>query len=345
VLLEDGRDIGGVIGVAERIIDSVGRPIELESGWASTSASVGLAVARGGPQNAEGLLHDADVAMYAAKGRGKGRFAVFDPRLEVELDDHQRLRDELAEAVSRHELSLRYQPIRDLRSGELAGFEALLRWDHPARGELMPAAFLALAEGSGLIVPIGRWVLREACRQVRDWSLESGRGLGVSVNVSVRQLRQSDFADDVAGILASTGLPAGRLTLELAESQVMTDDPLIAQRLAALKAVGVRLAIDGFGTGFSSVRYLGRYPVDAIKMARPVVATMVRSETEGRIAGAIVALAHSLHLAVVAEGIESGAQLERVRELRCDGAQGFYLAGPLHAVGVRELLGIGSAAA
>jgi diguanylate cyclase (GGDEF)-like protein len=344
VLLEDGRDIGGVMGVAERIIDAVGRPIELESGWASTSASVGLAVARRGLETAEELLHEADVAMYGAKGRGKGRFAVFDPRVEIEIDERQRLRDDLAAAVSRRELSLRYQPERDLRTNELTGFEALLRWEHPTRGELMPAAFIGLAEESSLIVPIGRWVLRQACREVGAWARESGRPLGVSVNVSVRQLRQSDFAEDVAEVLAATGLPPERLTLELAEGQIMTDDPLIAERLAALKAVGVQLAIDGFGTGFSSVRHLGRFPVDAVKMARPVVATMLRSETEGRVAQAIVSLAHSLDLAVVAEGIESRVQLERAREMTCDRAQGFFLAGPLHAMGVRELLGVGAEA-
>jgi diguanylate cyclase (GGDEF)-like protein len=338
VLVEDGRDIGAVIRIAERIGEAVARPVELDGRWISTSASIGIAASRSRVQSADELLRDADVAMYTAKARGKGRFAVFEPSMRAELSDRQQLRDDLSGAVGHGELALLYQPVSDVQSGEVLGFEALLRWNHPTRGELAPAAFLALAEESGLIVPIGRWVLRQACHQARDWGSSDGHPLSVSVNISLRQLTQPEFVDDVAGVLRATGLQPELLMLEFAEAQVMTDHPLIASRLRDLKSLGVILAIDGFGNGFSSVRHLGRYPVDVIKIARPVVATMSRTAGDKRIAEAIVALGHSLRLKVVAEGVESLSQLEDIRNIDCDSVQGFYLAVPLKASGIGQLL-------
>jgi diguanylate cyclase (GGDEF)-like protein len=338
VLIEDGRDLGAIIRVAERILESVRRPVELEGHWMAASASIGIAATHGLRQSADDLLREADLAMYAAKGRGKGRFALFDPELRTEITERQRLRDELAVAVARRQLSLRYQPVTDLASGAIVGFEALLRWNHPERGEMAPGAFLGVADESGLIVPVGRWVLREACRTARGWEDGPGTAPSIHVNLSVRQLLAPDLVDDVAGVLRATGLDPARLTLELDEAQVMTDDPAIPARLVQLKALGVRLAIDGFGLGFLSVRDLGRYPVDVIKIARPVVNAMGRTREDARIAEAIVALGRSLHLEVVAEGIESSAQLDRVRGLRVDGAQGFHLGAPIAASGVLSLL-------
>ncbi len=339
VLIEDGRDIGAVIRIADRIIEAVARPVELDGHWVSAGASIGIAAARSRRQSADDLLRDADVAMYAAKGRGKGRFAVFDPELETEITERQRLRDDLAQAVARGQLSLRYQPVTDLRNGQIVGLEALLRWQHPVRGELAPAAFLALAEESGLIVTIGRWVLHEACRTAMTWSPVEEQAPAVHVNVSLRLLLAPDVVEDVASILRATGHDPARLTLELAEAQVMIDDPAIAVQLTALKALGITFAIDGFGVGFSSVRYLGRCPVDVIRVARPVVSAMSRTPEDARIVEAIVALGRSLRLQVVAQGIESSTQLERVRGLRCDGAQGFHLGGPMTEAGVARLLG------
>jgi EAL domain-containing protein (putative c-di-GMP-specific phosphodiesterase class I) len=260
--------------------------------------------------------------------------------MQAELSDRQQLRDDLSGAASHGELALLYQPVSEVHSGEVMGFEALLRWNHPTRGELAPAAFLSLAEESGLIVPIGRWVLRQACRQAHDWNTAGDHPLSVSVNISVRQLLQPEFVDEVAGILRASGLQPELLMLEFAEAQVMTDDPVVASRLRDLKGLGVILAIDGFGNGFSSVRHLGRYPVDVIKIARPVVATMSRTAEDARIAEAIVALGHSLQLKVVAEGVESLSQLEGIRNIDCDRVQGFYLAVPLGAEGVARLLGV-----
>ena len=345
VLVEDGRDMGSVIRIAERIIEAIARPVEIDGRWITASASVGIAGTRGRAQSAAELMRDADVAMYAAKSRGKSRFAVFDPSMTAELSERQQLRDELSGAISRSELSLRYQPITDLRTGQMLGLEALLRWQHPTRGELAPAAFLPLAEESGLIVPIGRWVLHEACRQAQAWRADRDRPLTVSVNVSIGQLLQPDFVDDVAGILSGAGLPPDALILEFSEAQVMIEDATIASRLRELKRSGVSLAIDGFGNGFSSLRYLGRFPVDIIKIARPLVATMGRTPQDARIAEAIVALGHSLRLQVVAEGIEDPSQLERVRSMDCDRAQGFFLARPLDAAGIGRLLGVGGVGA
>ena len=277
--------------------------------------------------------------MYTAKTRGRGRFAVFDPSLESELTDRQQLRNELSGVVGREELVLQYQPISDLLSGVLVGVEALVRWEHPTRGELAPAEFIELAEETGAIVPIGRWVLRRACRQASQWADASGRTLPVSINISVSQLRQPDFVADVTAILHLTGLPPDCLTLEFAETQVMAEEPLIARRLHELKAVGVTLAIDGFGMGLSSLRSLGRFPFDVLKVARPLVAAMGRTAEDQRIAEAIVTMAHALDLQVVAEGIEDQGQLDGVRDIRCDRAQGFLLARPMDAPGILGLLG------
>ena len=339
VLVDDGRDIGAVIRIAERILASLARPVQLDGRMVSASASIGIAASRGRGHGSEELLHEADVAMYTAKTRGRGRFAVFDPSLESELTERQQLRNELSGVVGREELVLQYQPISDLLSGVLVGVEALVRWEHPTRGELAPADFIELAEETGAIVPIGRWVLRRACRQASQWADASGRTLPVSINISVGQLRQPDFVADVTAILRLTGLPPSCLTLEFAEAQVMADDPLIARRLHELKAVGVTLAIDGFGMGLSSLRSLGRFPFDVLKVARPLVAAMGRTAEDQRIAEAIVTMAHALDLQVVAEGIEDQGQLDGVRDIRCDRAQGFLLARPMDAPGILGLLG------
>lgn len=343
VLMADGRETQAVAGIAERIISQISRPVEIDGRWISTSASIGIAAWRFRAGTTQ-LLREADAAMYTAKARGKGRFVVFGPSMETELSDRQQLRADLAGAITGDQLTVRYQAMTDLRTQGVIGFEALVRWNHPTRGELAPQAFIGLADESGLIVPLGRWVLHEACRHAAQWSRGTGRLVTVSVNVSVRQLMAPDFVADVESILRAEGVLAEALILEFNESQVMVEDTVIASRLRDLKALGVVLAIDGFGIGFSSVRYLGRYPVDMIKMARPVVATINRTPEDARIAQAIVALAHSLQLTVVAEGIETPQQLERVRSLDCDHAQGFFLSRPLETSAAEMLLGLSAPA-
>jgi EAL domain-containing protein (putative c-di-GMP-specific phosphodiesterase class I) len=329
-----------VIRIAERILEAVVRPIDLDGTAVSVSASVGIAASRITTHGAEELLHEADVAMYTAKTRGKGRFAVFDPSLESDLSERQELRNELAGVVTRNELMLQYQPITDLRTGDVVGLEALARWQHPVRGELAPVDFIPIAEESGQIVSIGRWVLRQACNQARRWLDAGVDPVSVSVNVSVRQLQEPDFVDDVVAILGLAGLPPSSLMLEFQESQVLTDDPDIAGRLHQLKAIGVAIAIDDFGGGFSSLRSLGRYPVDVIKIARPLIAATARSHEDRRIAEAVVGLGHALHLQVVAEGIENAAQLDRMRSVSCDRGQGFLFARPMDTDGIDQLLGL-----
>lgn len=341
VLVEDGRDLGAVIRIAERVIEAVKHPITVDGLELRTGASVGLAASHAPGDDADALLRNADVAMYTAKTRGKDRFAVFDPSMDAAVTERRALKAELEGAVERGELVLRYQPIADLAhtSGAgLSGVEALVRWHHPSRGLLEPDRFLPLAEESGLIVPIGRWVLEEGCRQVRAWQTAGHRGLGLSVNVSARQVGHPDFAQEVRAILRHTGLPAGSLTLDVSESLMIADRQPVIAALHGLRTEGVRLAIDDFGRGLSSLGQLGRIPVDVLKIAKPFVDALDGSAAGARIAEAIVALGHSLQLSVVAKGIERPDQLVQLRALDCDRGQGFLLARPLEARQLGRLL-------
>jgi diguanylate cyclase (GGDEF)-like protein len=340
LLIADGSDLGGVIRIAERVIDSVRRPVRADGIDLSTQASVGIATATGATDDAASLLRGADIAMYTAKTRGKGRFALFESSMEAAAAEREELREELERAISGEQLTLRYQPITDLRTGEPTGIEALVRWQHPTRGLLEPSAFLEIAEESGLAVALGRWVLATACRQARAWRIdEAAPPLSLSVNLSRRQLQHADLAADIAVILRAEGLAAERLVLEISETVMSGDAPGVDARLAELKALGVRIAIDDFGSGLSSLGRLGRGPVDILKIARPFVDSLDRSAEGARIADAIVALGHSLGLAVVAEGIERPGQLEHLRSLACDSGQGYLLARPLDVAGIARLLG------
>jgi EAL domain-containing protein (putative c-di-GMP-specific phosphodiesterase class I) len=256
-------------------------------------------------------------------------------RARVELEHDLRL------ALERDEFVLHYQPIFDLASGLPLGAEALVRWEHPRRGTVTPADFVPVAEETGLIVPLGRWVLREACRRAVTWRGEGpdGRGLMVSVNLSARQFIGTDLAAEIAAILAETGLPAGRLELEITESVAMDRAEIGRGALEAIRAVGVRIALDDFGTGYSSLAYLRDLPLDALKIDRAFVERLGSAPGDVPIVSAIVGLAHGLGIEVVAEGIETHAQLDVVRELGCDRGQGFLFSPPLPADVVAGLLG------
>ena len=330
VLLED-VDREAPADVADRILAALHEPLALGRQQVSIGASIGIVVTHSPNQTASNLLRKADLAMYSAKDRGKGRFEIFQPNLQRAATSRLRLKADLERALDEGQFKLRYQPLVSLRSGELVGVEALVRWHHPRRGEILPGEFIGLAEESGLIVALGRWVLGEACRQACAWQ-SAGLGpqpLAMSVNLSARQLQDPALVDNVAVALEESGLDPRLLTLEITESVLMHDTQLTKQTLQQLKALGVRLVIDDFGTGYSSLSYLRRFPIDGIKIDRSFIDAIDTDREEADVVRSIIALSHRLKLETVAEGIERWTQLARLRLLGADLGQGHYLAMPL----------------
>jgi diguanylate cyclase (GGDEF)-like protein len=333
ILLEDLDDVAGATAVAERVAQALDAPFLLEGREVVVTMSVGVALNTRRPVAPEELLRDADLAMYRAKGKGKNRFEVFDTdtgapaihRLDLELD--------LRGAVARGEFRLHYQPVVQLETGRVVEFEALVRWQHKERGLLSPDAFIGLTEETGLIIPIGQWVLTEACRQARSWQEQrpSDPPLTISVNLSARQLQDPDLIGLVSRVLADSGLDARSLKLEITESVVMEDAPSTLATLHTLRDLGIRLAIDDFGTGYSSLGYLKRFPIDTLKIDRSFVEGIVSDSEDAAIVQAVISVAKILGLSVTAEGIEDEAQLRRLKELGCDRGQGFYFGEPLAA--------------
>jgi diguanylate cyclase (GGDEF)-like protein len=327
VLLDNiGQESDAVI-VVERVLESLRAPVTLAGREILMSASIGIAHARA-ENFVDELLRNADVAMYRAKAAGKGRYAIFEPGMYSDLVRRLELTDDLRHAVGRGELRVLYQPIVDLATGVVSGVEALLRWQRQSQDEKSPESFIPLAEETGLIVPIGRWVLAEACRQAQGWPERAGGAapLSVSVNVSGRQLDDPGFADDVAGILADTGLAPSRLIIELTESMLLENHSAI-ERLKELRELGVRIAIDDFGTGYSNLGHLQRFPVDIVKIDRSFV-TRISESGETGFAHMILALAKALKLHTVAEGIETEAQRQVLADMGCAAGQGYLFARP-----------------
>jgi EAL domain-containing protein (putative c-di-GMP-specific phosphodiesterase class I) len=315
-------------------------PLVIEQKDILVRSSLGISVSEGdAPIEADELLRNADVAMYIAKRDGKDAYRLFEPTMHEGVVERLELRADLQRAIVSDQLELHYQPVIRLADGAVAGVEALLRWHHPERGLVPPSQFIPLAEEMGLIVPIGRWVLREGCRQARAIQalLPSDPPLSMSINLSVKQLQHSDIVGDVREALGESGLDAGSLILEITETVMMTDTDLAVQRLEELKALGVRLALDDFGTGYSSLSYLSRFPVDILKMDRSFLRHGASPDTSG-LAAAVVALGATLSLDVVAEGIELPEQLATLQGLGCDLGQGFYIAKPMNAEATHEYL-------
>jgi diguanylate cyclase (GGDEF)-like protein len=330
-----------VTAVADRIVACLQAPFAVGQSVAHTGVSIGIAMSQ--PflrETSDHLIRDADIAAYRAKNRGRGRYEIFDSHLRAQAIVRLGLEADLHQAVRRREFRLLYQPIRAAGDGRMLGVEALLRWRHPERGTLGPADFLDIAEESGLIVPIGAWVLEEALRQTARWTASGGwHGRWTAVNLSTRQLADSRLAAHALETLRANGLDPSTLHLEVTES-MLADDPGAITALDHLHAKGVHIAIDDFGTGYSSLGYLRRIPVDTIKIDRSFIANIDRSEQDATIVTAIIAMAHALDLEVTAEGVERREQLDVLSRLGCDAVQGYYLARPLAAADIcGELIG------
>jgi diguanylate cyclase (GGDEF)-like protein len=327
ILVEDAGEPIAAARLARRALEVLERVIEIHGREVFVTASIGVAA---GTEEPEELLRNADLAMYEAKGQGKGRYELFQSHMHEAMAQRLELELDMRGAAERDEFLLHYQPIVELESGGVVGVEALLRWMHPSRGLIGPDEFIPIAEESGQIHALGRWVLREACRQVVDWEGEHGK-LQLTVNLSSAQLRQASIVREVSEVLESTGLEPERLTLEITETVLMDVSTSNLERLAALKKSGVGLAVDDFGTGYSSLQYLRRFPIDWLKMAKFFVDGVERSGSQARLARAIVNLAHSLEIEVIAEGIEGAQQSSVLSDLGCLWGQGFYYSPPLPA--------------
>jgi diguanylate cyclase (GGDEF)-like protein/PAS domain S-box-containing protein len=343
ILLEGGDGVDAA-EVAARILARLEGPFYLEGKEVFVRGSIGIASAHdsraSGPEGAEELLRNADVAMYMAKEAGKGRYQVFEPAMHDTALKRLELKADLQRAVDNREFILHYQPVIELQSGEIEGFEALLRWQHPQRGVVAPLDFIPLAEETGLIVAIGKWVLREAAFRAKDLQerFPMDPPLHMAVNLSARQLQRPEIVDEVAGTLMETGVEPSTLEIEITESVMMQDMDLSIQRLTELKKLGVLLAVDDFGTGYSSLNYIRRFPVDILKVDKSFVDGVSEGGEESALTAAIIELAAILNLRPVAEGIERADQLDKLLSLKCDLGQGYYFSRPLPYEGVEELL-------
>jgi diguanylate cyclase (GGDEF)-like protein/PAS domain S-box-containing protein len=331
IFLLEEVELGEARNAAERILTALESPITLKGRTVYVAASVGVALGGKGTRRAEDLLRDADLAMYRAKGSGKARYAVLEEGMNTRALERLELEHGIRRALERGEFTVYYQPKVSLESGRAVGFEALVRWHHPERGLLTPDAFISTAEETGLIVPIGERVLREACRQAVEWHLlhPSESPPSMCVNLSARQFREPGLPEAIARVLDETGLEPGRLFLEVTESTAMGDAPATAATFDSLKRLGVRTIIDDFGTGYSSLSYLGRFPVEYVRIDRSFVAGLGEDRTSTLLTKGVIGLAHALDLKVIAEGVETQEQLLQLREMGCDLAQGFYFSEPV----------------
>jgi diguanylate cyclase (GGDEF)-like protein/PAS domain S-box-containing protein len=326
ILLQEVDSQGAADG-AQRVLDLLAEPLRVGGREIALHTSVGVAVGVvEDARTAEELIRDADAAMYTAKREGKGGYRLFEPAMHADVLARLELRSDLERAIDASELELHYQPVVRLDDGSIVGFEALLRWRHPERGMVSPVEFIPTAEETGLIVPIGRWVLHEAARHARRLEQAAAAPLRINVNLSAKQLQHPGIVEDVRAALDASGLDPAQLVLELTESVLLEDGEVAVERLHALKALGVRLALDDFGTGFSSLSYLSRLPVDILKLDRSFLRDGAPALTAG-----IVGLGAALQLAVVAEGIETEDQWYALQALGCDYGQGFLFARPLDA--------------
>jgi diguanylate cyclase (GGDEF)-like protein len=324
--------------VAARIVETLAQPFYLEGQPLFVSASVGIATYPENGRDAETLLKNADTAMYGAKNGGRNNYRFY--LAEMHENAAQRLQTEtqLRQALERNEFLLHYQPKLDLSTGTISGFEALLRWHHPQRGLVPPLEFIDILEDTGLILPVGAWVIGEVCRQLKAWQAQGMAVPPVAINLSARQLQQADLAGAVERIVVRAGVDPALLEFELTESMLMENPEAAVDTLTRIKALGMRLSVDDFGTGYSSLAYLKRFPLDALKIDRTFVRDLPDDPDDAAITKAVIRLAHSLNLKVVAEGVENEAQIRELELYDCDEIQGYYVGRPLPAQGCADLL-------
>jgi diguanylate cyclase (GGDEF)-like protein len=340
VLLERIRDDDEAVAAAHRLQERLAAAFELHGQTMFTSASIGVALPDHADQSADDLLRNADIAMYRAKNAGPGRCEVYVPGMHAIAINLLEIETDLRHALDRSQFVLYYQPIVSLPDQRVVGFEALLRWNHPRRGLLLPHEFIGVAEETGLIVPIGWWALREACQHGRALLeyLPARSCPYIAVNLSSRQLSHPNLAERVIQILHETGLPPALLSLEITESSLVTNVSAVVEALVALRKVGVRICIDDFGTGYSSLSYLNTLPVDGLKIDRSFVSMLGSSGDRSELVRTIITLASRLGITTVAEGVETSAQLQHLQRLGTESMQGFLFSRPVEAAAARALL-------
>lgn len=331
VLLEEAADAEHAQQTAERVLEEMERPFEVEGQTVNITASIGVVIADAITMTAEEVLRDADVAMYDAKEHGRARVQVFEPRMKRTLVEKLKLLNDLSGAIERDEFVVHYQPVLDLASEEVKGFEALVRWNHPTRGLLHPSAFIEAAEETGVIQALGKMVLSQATKQAKEWhtKFESMADMSMSVNVSPKQLQRPDFTAIVAEALRESGLEGRHLIVEITENVLLPDPARVAHVLEGIRKLGVRVALDDFGTGYSSLSYVGRFPIDILKIDRGFIEELDTGDKERTLVQTVIDLGRTLDLETVAEGIEREEQLARLRSLDCAQGQGYLFAHPL----------------
>jgi len=338
VLIDNTSSVSDATRVAERIMAELQRPFYLQGQDVFVSASIGIALSSTGYLMPDDLLRDADLAMYRAKANGKSRYEVFDQKMHARAVALLQLETDLRLAIEREEFRILYQPVISLRTGRIAGVEALVRWKHPQRGLVSPDDFLMVAEETGLVVPMGNWVLREACGRLAEWQREnpSLADITVSVNLSARQFVHPELVARVTDALRQSGLPSRCLRLEFTESVLIEREEPVIDTFAQLHALGIRLDLDDFGTGYSSLGYLHRFDLDGLKIDRSFVGNIGANGERSEIVRTIVALANNLGMEVIAEGVETPAQLAVLQGVECDLVQGYLFGGALTAAEMAE---------
>ncbi|MDQ3180152.1 MAG: EAL domain-containing protein [Acidobacteriota bacterium] len=340
ILLSEMLAESDAVVVAERIQNNLKNSFDLNGNDVFISASIGIALSNAGHIRAEDMVRDADIAMYRAKAKGKAQYQVFNQAMHEYASKQLELENEMRQSLEREEFQLYYQPIISLKTETLVGFEALVRWRHPTRGLILPLEFIPAAEENGLILPLGNWILRESCRQLRRWQDDnpSALRLMVSVNLSCKQFLHLDLAEQIAATLDESGLDPRCLKLEITESYIMENSEMAVTIMNRLRSLGVEISLDDFGTGYSSLSYLHSLPVDYLKVDRSFVSRMTASKENSEIVSTIIKLAQNLKMKVIAEGIETAAQLVQLKQLHCEYGQGYFFSKPLEAEAAKKFI-------